>query len=417
MGNEPHTLGSERRCSGEGTSPPRHHSSCRGAQRGQWRRHHEAPVRRGAFIPGRVAAIGRKIAAALEGMLGPDRYFYDNNYKAQLARPSLDVLLQDIYRNRSKLIVVFVGSDYRRKEWCGIELRAIREILLERGYERIMFVRLDDGEVEGVFRTDGYVDARHHSPSEIAHFIQHRVALLRDARVRHLRGRRRSERGYATAWVRGTRAARACLFGRVTISTSLSRRRMQRRSRSRENLCTRPLTSAETSGCLSPSSSAALACVRRRRLSRSRISRTSCALRSSSSGLAKPRSAKTLPLPRVTAISSVMAWPLPVIRLVVLPGPLETVPDHLKLMLWGRDALLGFLLEGMKDIQDAREAHGVYGSVGVAVEIVDGFQHAPPTKPFQGLGGRVLAAQFRVVDRLADHTADLVRKFPEVVLR
>jgi len=96
-------------------------------------------------------------------MLGPDRYFYDNNYKAQLARPSLDVLLQDIYRNRSKLIVVFVGSDYRRKEWCGIELRAIREILLERGYERIMFVRLDDGEVEGVFRTDGYVDARHHS--------------------------------------------------------------------------------------------------------------------------------------------------------------------------------------------------------------------------------------------------------------
>src|SRR5215207_10841394 len=124
MGNEPHTLGSERRCSGEGTSPPRHHSSCLGAQRGQWRRHHEAPVRRGAFIPGRVAAIGRKIAAALKGMLGPDRYFYDNNYKAQLARPSLDVLLQDIYRNRSKLIVVFVGS--------GIELRAIREILLER---------------------------------------------------------------------------------------------------------------------------------------------------------------------------------------------------------------------------------------------------------------------------------------------
>src|SRR5215203_1840574 len=94
----------------------------------------------------------------------------------------------------------------------------------------------------------------------------------------------------------------------------------------------------------------------------------------------------------------------------MLPGPLETVPDHLKLMLWGRDALLGFLLKGMKDIQDAREAHGVYGSIGVAVEIVDDFQHAPPTKPFQGLGGRVLAAQFRVVDRLADHTADLVRK-------
>src|SRR5829696_4874354 len=64
----------------------------------------------------------------------------------------------------------------------------------------------------------------------------------------------------------------------------------------------------------------------------------------------------------------------------MLPGPLETVPDHLKLMLWGRDALLGFLLKGMKDIEDARQAHGVYSPVGVAVEIVDDFQRTlrPP---------------------------------------
>jgi hypothetical protein len=59
----------------------------------------------------------------------------------------------------------------------GRALRAIREIILQRGYDRIMFVRLDDGEVDGVFRTDGYVDARRHSPAEIAHFIEQRVAL------------------------------------------------------------------------------------------------------------------------------------------------------------------------------------------------------------------------------------------------
>jgi hypothetical protein len=129
-------------------------------------------------FPGESRALVEEVAGALEGWLGPNRYFYDNNYKAQLARPSLDVLLQDIYRNRSKLIVVFRGGDYQRKEWCGIELRAIREIILQRGYDRIMFVRLDNGEVDGVFRTDGYVDARSHSPSEIAHFIQQRVALL-----------------------------------------------------------------------------------------------------------------------------------------------------------------------------------------------------------------------------------------------
>ena len=129
-------------------------------------------------FPGESRALVEEIAGALEVRLGSDRYFYDNNYKAQLARPSLDVLLQDIYRNRSKLIVVFIGGDYQRKEWCGIELRAIREIILERGYDRIMFLRLDDGAVDGVFKTDGYVDVQRHSPDEIAHFIQQRVALL-----------------------------------------------------------------------------------------------------------------------------------------------------------------------------------------------------------------------------------------------
>jgi len=129
-------------------------------------------------FPGEARTMVEDVARALEGGLGPDRYFYDNNYKAQLARPGLDALLQDIYRNRSKLIVVFIGRDYQRKDWCGVELRAIREIIMDRGHGRIMFVRLDDGEVEGVFRTDGYIDARKHSAAEISHFIQQRVGLL-----------------------------------------------------------------------------------------------------------------------------------------------------------------------------------------------------------------------------------------------
>ena len=51
----------------------------------------------------------------LEARIDANVYFYDNNYVSQLARPSLDTLLQDIYRNRSKLIVVFSGEDYQRK--------------------------------------------------------------------------------------------------------------------------------------------------------------------------------------------------------------------------------------------------------------------------------------------------------------
>lgn len=129
-------------------------------------------------FPGEVRGLVDQVAQELDGRIGPNSYFYDNNYVSQLARPSLDTLLQDIYRNRSKLIVVFLGADYQRKDWCGIEFRAIREIIMARDNARIMFVRTDDGAVDGVFRTDGYVDARRFTPAQIAGFVCERLGLI-----------------------------------------------------------------------------------------------------------------------------------------------------------------------------------------------------------------------------------------------
>lgn len=88
------------------------------------------------------------------------------------------MLLQDIYRNRSKLVVVFLCADYQKKEWCGVEFKAIREIIMERHDIKIMYVRLDDGKVDGIFKTDGYVNGRKHSPADVARFIHERVTLL-----------------------------------------------------------------------------------------------------------------------------------------------------------------------------------------------------------------------------------------------
>jgi|LGVF01.1.fsa_nt_gb hypothetical protein len=129
-------------------------------------------------FPGEIRSYIEPIVAELEREVGPNSYFYDNNYKAQLARPSLDTLLQDIFRNRSKLIVIFLCKKYQEKEWCGIEFRAIKEIIMSRQHEKIMFVKMDDGTVEGVFKTDGYIDARSHGPKEVAWFIKKRIELL-----------------------------------------------------------------------------------------------------------------------------------------------------------------------------------------------------------------------------------------------
>ena len=65
---------------------------------------------------GEYRSLVESIAVELKKRLGENHVFYDNFFRSQLARPSLDVLLQDIYRNRSKLVVVFLCEKYQEKE-------------------------------------------------------------------------------------------------------------------------------------------------------------------------------------------------------------------------------------------------------------------------------------------------------------
>jgi hypothetical protein len=127
-------------------------------------------------FPGEVRPIVEKVTQELERRLGPNAYFCDMNYVSQLAQPSLDT--QGVY-SRAKLDVVFLSTDYQNNDWCGVEFRAIREIIFKRENSRVMFVRTDEGAVEGVFRTDGYVDARTFDSAKIADFICERLELLR----------------------------------------------------------------------------------------------------------------------------------------------------------------------------------------------------------------------------------------------
>lgn len=127
-------------------------------------------------FPGEYRDLVEAVAKETTALLGAHACFYDTSYQAQLARPALDLLLQDIYGKRSKLLVVFIGADYQRKMWPGIEWTAIRSVMTAaKANGRIMYVRMDSGEVEGVFPHDGYIDARRFSPAQIAAFVAERV--------------------------------------------------------------------------------------------------------------------------------------------------------------------------------------------------------------------------------------------------
>lgn len=129
-------------------------------------------------FPGEQRPYVEQVAQFLEKTNGPDSYFYDNNYKAQLAQPNLDKLLEDLYRTRARLVVVFICAAYDKKEWCGIEFRAVRDIIKAKEDNKVMYIKCDSGKVMGVLSTDGYIDAQHHSPEEVAELIAERLEHL-----------------------------------------------------------------------------------------------------------------------------------------------------------------------------------------------------------------------------------------------
>lgn len=129
-------------------------------------------------FPGEKRGYVSNVVDLLKASLGKDQVFYDFDYQSQLARPDLDTLLQNIYRDNCDLVAVFLCKEYSEKEWCGLEWRAAREIIRSKNNERIMFIRFDDAKIEGVFSIDGYIDANHFSESEICKFILERVELV-----------------------------------------------------------------------------------------------------------------------------------------------------------------------------------------------------------------------------------------------
>jgi hypothetical protein len=126
-------------------------------------------------FPGERRQYVSATVAALRPHMPPDSIFYDYDYQAQLAKPNLDLLLQDVYRNKADLIVIFLCEEYADKQWCGLEWRAIRDLIKHKMDDQIMFVRFDDAPIEGVLSLDGYVDARTHPPERLAEFIRQRI--------------------------------------------------------------------------------------------------------------------------------------------------------------------------------------------------------------------------------------------------
>lgn len=130
-------------------------------------------------FPGEKRPYVKKVSMQLKKALSGNSVFYDMDYKAQLARLNLDDLLQSIYHDNSKLLVVFLCEEYTTKEWCcNVEWRAIKDLIKTRTDGNIMFIRFDNAKVSGVFSNDGSIDANTHSEAEVADLILERLMTV-----------------------------------------------------------------------------------------------------------------------------------------------------------------------------------------------------------------------------------------------
>jgi hypothetical protein len=119
-----------------------------------------------------------KVVDFLKDHLGKDQIFYDFDYQSQLARPNLDILLQKVYRDNSDLIVVFLCKEYLEGDWCGLEWRCVRDIVKAKDNDKVMFVRFDDAQVDGLLSIDGYIDASRVSEYKLSEMIMDRVKVM-----------------------------------------------------------------------------------------------------------------------------------------------------------------------------------------------------------------------------------------------
>lgn len=83
-----------------------------------------------------------------------------------------------LYRDKSRLLVFFLGNRFTERAWCGLEWRAGRNLLAHGEDERITFLRLDHCEIPGLYSTDGYLDIQEMSDEDAAKAILHRLNAL-----------------------------------------------------------------------------------------------------------------------------------------------------------------------------------------------------------------------------------------------
>jgi Uncharacterized protein containing a TIR (Toll-Interleukin 1-resistance) domain len=145
-------------------------------------------------FPGERREYVEQVANALlpafgGGDQGKARIFYDAWHEVLIVGYASNRKLQDIYATDSDLIVPFFCEDYRKKKWCGVELRAIEELIFDQEFDRVFPFRFDHVQIPGTFKQDIFPIVSERSADDVARLILDKYRDLYPGRLEEAKTR------------------------------------------------------------------------------------------------------------------------------------------------------------------------------------------------------------------------------------
>ena len=118
-----------------------------------------------------------KVAAILADRFGEGKILYDKFHKAEFSQANLGFDLPRLYHDSTDLIVAVFCRDYGNKQWCGLEWRAIFDLVKKGRTKDVMLTRFGSVEADGLFSLAGYTDLDDETPESAATTILERLAI------------------------------------------------------------------------------------------------------------------------------------------------------------------------------------------------------------------------------------------------
>jgi len=103
------------------------------------------------------------------------KFFFDKYEEVALWGKELPIILQEIYKKRTKAVVIFLSKQYSEKVYPRFEFRAALEKAIKSDKEFILPARFDNTELPGLSSSIVYIDLREKTPEEFAAIIIQKV--------------------------------------------------------------------------------------------------------------------------------------------------------------------------------------------------------------------------------------------------